>query len=761
MNKLKFLSCILLLASTFVWADKTIELTDKIVVEGTGDDSASRTALRKLTHNAIKGGELKRVQHAKSLIAALESKKDKELKAFILRELMFAGRNESVKAISKYLNDETLCEAASRALIGIYQHTKSKDIKAEFALAFAKASGANELTLAKACASLKIGESSTLKKLKKMAADNSWPVRQCALQALASIGAKECESFFVESINKSKSSERAFSINLYLLYSRRLAKVDKKAALNLCRKYIPKLQAQSDAPHLVNCLSTLVEIDVTATEEVIKYLEHPNPRISKSLSRVLERMKSETVNKRLLSLMKTGSTSVKVSALSILLKNAPAKVTPFIVEFLNAKEEALKSAALKATSKLDAAEAAPFLLKALLSSNAEDQELARSTFSQLQIDQKTADQICSAYKNETSLNNKKTLISLLAENSIKGAISTIISAAEEGDSELRKTAIKALKTTSRVEDAQNLLNLLRKVESNEVRYIQYALVSAFRGEQVAPQINLLVSDAGKLKDKHQAAVFNTLASIDASKAIEALRRYALENNEDIQKGAIKALAGSPSILAADILAEACGQGTKTCRILAARGLIQLCSSIEENNLLKKRALTKALPKIESPVEKEQIKKALSSIHAINNLALGKEVKTKGRGSQLKLITDGEISKKAAAGISGKDTSFQLDLGNIEAITAIGLTFSFDGKSHYSYDIDFSNDEQNWQKIASVKTPEKATETGFIHHFPTQKARYFRISNIICKRGNKISKSIRVVELSIYPEGEAPLESNKQ
>jgi HEAT repeat protein len=764
MNRLTLFTGTFLLSQTFTsfcWANQTADLANKIVVEGTADDSVSKIALRKLTHKAILDGEVARVKHAKSLIAVLETKKEYEIKAFILRELMFAGREESVKSISEYLADKKLCEDASRALIGIFQQTKSKEIQTVIAAAFAKASGANALTLGKACGSLRISDKATLEKLKKMATDKNWTTRQCGLQGLASIGVKGCESFFTDSIKNSKTSNRAFSLDLSFLYARRLAETDKTAALALCKSITPQLQDQKDAPFLVNCLATALQIDNGTIDDVLKYLEHPNPRISNSLSRILQRMKSETVNKRLLTTLESGSTKAKSSALSILFKNAPALATPYIVKFLSSDEEALKSVALMAATQLDAAEAAPFLLKTLLSGNEADKDLARSTFSQLQINKKATEKICAAYKKEASVENKKAIIALLADNNVKGAMPTIIAAMHEGDADLRKDAIKALKTTSRVEDAEALLKLLAKVESKEVRYLQYALVSAFRGEQIAPQIELLIPAAAKLKDKYQTAVFGTLASIDSQNSIEALRPYAMGKNEEIQKAAIKALAGSPSILAADILATACGQGGKTSRILAARGLMQLIGSIEGENLLKKRALQKAYPKVENTMEKQQIKKALGSIHAINNLALGKKVTTKGKGSKLELITDGEISKKAAAGISGKDTSFQIDLGKIEPIVAVNLTFIFDGKSHYGYDIEFSADGKTWKKLVSSPTPKKATEAGFVHHFPTQKSRYFRVCNIACKRGKKVSKSIRVVELGIYPQGEAPLQTAKK
>ena len=303
--------------------------------------------------------------------------------------------------------------------------------------------------------------------------------------------------------------------------------------------------------------------------------------------------------------------------------------------------------------------------------------------------------------------------------------------------------------------------MLSTVNETEVRYLQYALISAYRSSPQAPQLDLLIAAAAKYREKYQEAVFRTLASVDTAKSINSLRNYALAENEHTQKAAVKALSGSPSILAADILAESCGKGSSSNRILAARGLLQIISLVEDHNLEKKRALQKALPNVESEIEKKKMEAVLSSIHAVNNLALGKVVSTNGKGSKLELITDGEISKKKVASISGKDTSFQLDLGSKAKITALTVTFHFDGKSSYLYKIEASDDGKNWERVGSMNDLTKAAESGFTHHFSPIEARHFRISNITCKRGDKVSKYIKIAELAVYPEGEAPPISEKK
>jgi HEAT repeat protein len=740
-------------------ADETSDLANKVVVEGTADDSKVKIALRKLSHKVMAENNAARLVHVKSLISVIDAKKEVEVKSYLIRELQYIGRQESIAAVSKYLNHKDLCEPATQTLIGIYQNTKSKAIKAAIATAFAQASTANELTLAKACGAVRADDSATQSKLKELASNNDWNVRQVALQSLAAMGTPGCQDLFASSIKNSKTSARSFSLKLNFLYARRMAGKDKIAAIDLCKSFILQLQEQKDAAYLVDCLYSLLEIDTAAScDEIIKYLEHPNPRISKSLERILQGIKDKNIDSKLLSLLHSGTTKSKTSALAILLKNSPKEVTPSIVTFLSSNDEALKKAALKACTQLDASEAAPFLLKALLKGSDTDKKLAQTTFAQLAIDKKTTKQVCDAYANESSINNKTALINLLADNSIKGALKTILKAANEGNDDLRKVAIKALKTTTQVTDVIDLLSFLATVESKEVRYVQYGLISAFRGEQSASEISLLINAAAKLNEKHQAAVFSTLASIEAKTAIDALSGYALSKNEGVQKAAIKALSGSPSIFAAEILANACAKGSPTNRILAARGVMQLVDSIEGDNLLKKRAMQKALPNVSSDAEKTKLKKAIENIHAVYNMALGKNA-TASKGSKLEMLTDGIITKKAVANISGKDAWVQIDLEKLEPVEAVGITFYYDGKTHYTYDIEVSVDNKKWQSVATINKNIVAKESGAVYHFTPTKARYFRVSKIISTRisGKKksINRSARIAEFAVYAAGESP------
>ena len=91
-----------------------------LVPPGTGDDTQVRFAINGVAvYVSRSGAEAERVMYALALIASLELAQDNEVKAFLIRQLQIAGREESIMPLSLFLLDERLCEPATQALLAI------------------------------------------------------------------------------------------------------------------------------------------------------------------------------------------------------------------------------------------------------------------------------------------------------------------------------------------------------------------------------------------------------------------------------------------------------------------------------------------------------------------------------------------------------------------------------------------------------------------------------------------------------------------
>ncbi len=87
---------------------------------GKGNNALTDYALSGLSNYVSKKGEENlRLQTANAYIKALDQVSDRETKAFIIRQLQTVGKDESVDALARYLNQEELSGPAARALATI------------------------------------------------------------------------------------------------------------------------------------------------------------------------------------------------------------------------------------------------------------------------------------------------------------------------------------------------------------------------------------------------------------------------------------------------------------------------------------------------------------------------------------------------------------------------------------------------------------------------------------------------------------------
>ncbi len=100
--------------------DGLIEIAGMLNAPGQGNDAAVRFTIGSFTNYINRPGlESLRLSAAKAYCVALEKVNDKDIKAFLITQLQFAGKDETVSLLEKYLVDEQLCDPAARALVSI------------------------------------------------------------------------------------------------------------------------------------------------------------------------------------------------------------------------------------------------------------------------------------------------------------------------------------------------------------------------------------------------------------------------------------------------------------------------------------------------------------------------------------------------------------------------------------------------------------------------------------------------------------------
>ena len=224
-------------------------------------DTAARYGLSALTHYTSGAGEETRKAYTDALIQALPTVAEIQNQAFIITQLQFVGKQEAVEPLAAFLNDDILCDYATRALLTI----GGRDAEAAFLDAFDAASNPNKVTLIKALGEMQ--SKPAAKKIAPCAGSTDRPTRDVALYALANIGDPASRKLLSQASRSDDAYQRSQYTALQLLYAQRLAD---NGHVDLAAKICTKLaQRKGDMPNARLAAIETLRNAVGGTIEVI------------------------------------------------------------------------------------------------------------------------------------------------------------------------------------------------------------------------------------------------------------------------------------------------------------------------------------------------------------------------------------------------------------------------------------------------------------------------------------------------------------
>lgn len=163
-----------------------LQLIKMMNTPGNGSNSEVEYALSGLSHYvSAQGQEALRLTTSNAYIKALDMVTDREIKAFIIRQLEVIGKDEAVAKLSSYLDNESLSGPAARALSLINTSASQK------ALLNALSSVTNEESkqdVILAVARLKITDSENI--LRRMLGSSNINMQKTVVYALSQVGTK-------------------------------------------------------------------------------------------------------------------------------------------------------------------------------------------------------------------------------------------------------------------------------------------------------------------------------------------------------------------------------------------------------------------------------------------------------------------------------------------------------------------------------------------------------------------------------------------
>ena len=179
--------------------DGIVELCGMLKRPGAGDDRQVRYALHGLAiYTGAEGREAERKVYSTGIMEGLKAAEDKEIKAFLISQFQFAGKDETVNPLAEYLADERLCRPAAQALVSI----GSKRAAEALTKGLGESEGLNRVAIIKALGELKWMPAT--KAIGKLADSEDMDTRQTAWWALANIGDKSAEKILSKAMKKAK-----------------------------------------------------------------------------------------------------------------------------------------------------------------------------------------------------------------------------------------------------------------------------------------------------------------------------------------------------------------------------------------------------------------------------------------------------------------------------------------------------------------------------------------------------------------------------
>lgn len=587
---------ILLTATSFAQSAK--DLCKQLVGDGSGNDAAARTKLMKLTHNAAKIEGAERVQHEAALLECLKSNSSFEVSTFLIQQLDLCGGKATVQALAKYLNHPMLGANATRTLTNLarYDQSLSREILLE---AYKNGNDSSKPYLLNAISILKYNDSESLKIFRSSLELEE--LKPFALQGLAQFGDGKDSKTFLSSLDKAVPQFRGKAFHLNLIYAEKLGLKNKSEANNHLNQLKSRIH-KNEVPYFTAVASVDFKIN-GVSDAWLDALPKENPHTQVGVVRILQANPGLVSAAKLVGkCQQNPNEPVYMEALAAV---DAAKAAPFVLKGLSSSNKDISEVSSRLAINYGS-EFAPSLISSLIakgSATESDISMAKSM-----VSSKNAAAITKLWDN---LSPQLSLAMIEITETIKSdsVAEKMLQSVSSSDKKVQKAALKALKNVVSAKQLDTLMSILAEEKnSSSVRYLQQA-VSASVAQAADEKVNMIASS---LSQKRDDKLLEAFAKSNRKEALPLLKADLESGSADIQKETIKTLSGmSPDISTELLLLAVEKSGEERNRILAARALAEAAVNstgpVKSRKDIVQKALKLNLPENEKNLLKEKLK----------------------------------------------------------------------------------------------------------------------------------------------------------
>lgn len=509
-------------------------LIDMMHAPGKGNNAKVEYALSGLSNFvAADGQESARATTSKAYIKALERAEEREIKAFIIRQLQIVGKDEAVEPLSFYLNTEALSGPAARALSAINTSDAAEALKASLMKRMGTPVTQRDAVMA-------IGEAGMtgMEDLLTVFLDSQdAKLRRSALYAVSRTGG-------VSSLNALGNAAKAVGFQMektganeaYIQLIKRVASTDARTAEKAVNALLKDATKAGATQTRISALEILMYLKKQETAKmVLTAMKDPCKTYRNAALDFASASATQTDYVEIMKSVQKAKPEVKIDILNWfgrenkcpqkhdMLKNLEIRfdmpARQLILNQLADKDFGVKQAAVWALVKMGDESVIPTLANLLKDNDKQMVLLAQAALEAFKgnIAPAVAQVIPSAGDA-----GKVAGVELLAIRKATANMNTVLDQTKSTSPEVKKAAYNALKDVVSDRDRVMLCGMLESSDASVIAPLQQAIISTLKGKSSAEQLSVINSRMVQAGESKKHLYYTPLASIGEKEGLTTI-----------------------------------------------------------------------------------------------------------------------------------------------------------------------------------------------------------------------------------------------
>jgi len=563
------------------------------------------------------GAEDDRAAACQAMVAKLGADTPTAARVWLIRQLQWIGKAESVAALVTLLDDkdELVRESARRAV----QDDPAPAAGQALVAALGKAAApAWRIAVINACAARK--DPAAVPGIVRALSAGDEAVACAAADGLGKIGGAEAAAALAAAKARAQGKLQSHVLNSYLLCADQFVKADKKdAALPIYQAcYAAGIPDRIRMAALRGLVMVKGEAAVPLLSVVIAGADAKMRAIALSF---LTEMPGPGAAKAMAGMLPKLAPAAQADVLNELGNRGDAATRNTVLEYTKAADEAVRIAALKALGGVGGA-ADVQALAATAAGQGQEREAARYALDHLRG--QAVDQAMVTALDSAEAKVRPELLRAIAARRAPTAVTTLAKYAKDADDATRMEALKGIEAIGDEKVDDLLIDIVAKTEKGEDRGAAERALSAITSrssakDAIGDAVTQALAGAG---GQAKAALLRCLGKVGGTKAIEPVRAGLKDADAAVQDAALRTLADWPDgAAAADLLAIAQNDAKQTNQVLALRGYVRLITVGNRPVPEKVKMCQEAMAAAKRPDEKRLVLGPLSECRTLDAFKL--------------------------------------------------------------------------------------------------------------------------------------------